>query len=127
MTGETRQITVRASRWKINLWESTARSWVKGGDVRRFLIVAADILARRMLEVNYQRSRPDLISQRLDEKRYMGQLLRAAENAVEHLPKQVDTYLRGPIYPKRDLKQAIENVRGFLDRVGDEYPSGDGE
>jgi hypothetical protein len=76
-------------------------------------------------EVNYQRRIPDPIGQRLDEKRCIGQLLKAARAAVEHLPKQVDTYLRGPIYPKRDLQDAIENLRAFLNRVGDEYPSGD--
>jgi hypothetical protein len=124
MTGETRQVTVRASRWKVMQWEDAAIH-IKGRDVRRFMILAADWLTRRLREANYQRNVPDPIGQRLDEKHYLGKLMKAARVAVDHLPKQVDTYLRGPIYPKRDLQHAIENVRGFLNRVGDEYPSGD--
>jgi hypothetical protein len=121
MTSETRQVTVRVSLSKVNSWESVARSAVKGGDLRRFIVCAADILARRMREVNYERHLPDPIAQRLHEKELLGDLVKAAEAAVDHLPKEVHTYLRGPIYPKRDLQNAIENVKRFLAETGEEY------
>jgi hypothetical protein len=121
MRGETRQVTVRASAWQVFCWESTARWAVKGGDVRRFIIVAADALARRLREVNYQRQLPDRIAKRLHEKVLLGDLMKAAQVAVEHLPKQVDTYLHGSIYPRKDLWEAIENVRRFLAETGEEY------
>lgn len=121
MSGETRQVTIRAGRWQFFCWESTARWAVKGGDVRRFIVIAADALARHLREVNYQRKRPDLIAQRLHEKVLLGDLLKAAEAAVEHLPKQVDTYLRGPIYPKQDLRNALDSVKHFLAETQEEY------
>ena len=121
MRGETRQVTVRASAWQVNGWESTARWAVKDGDVRHFIVCAADALARRLREVNYRRHVPDPIAQRLHEKVLLGDLMKAAEAAVEHLPKQVDTYLRGPVHPQRDLRNAVDGVKRFLAETGEEY------
>jgi hypothetical protein len=121
MRGETRQVTVRASARQVFCWESTARSWVKGGDVRRFIVVAADRLARQLREVNYQRRRPDPIAQRLHEKLLLGRLMEAARKAVDHLPPHVDGSMYGRIYPRRELRSAIESVQRFLADTGEEY------
>lgn len=125
MRGETRQVTIRASAWQVTCWESTARWTVKGGDVQRFIVCAADLLARRLREVNYQRGIPDLVAQRLHEKTLLGQLLKAARNAVQHLPKEAHCHTYGRLTPKQDLQRAIENVRDFLKRTGEEYPCED--
>jgi hypothetical protein len=115
----TRQITLRATAEQFFRWESSGRMFNR--DLPRFIVVAADLYARRLREMHWQRVRRDPIAERLEEKVLLGRLLEAARVAVQHLPKHVDTYMRGRQDPKGDLQNAVEDVLRFLARTGEEY------
>jgi len=119
MRERTEQVTIRATAGQLSRWESSARMFNR--DLPRFIVLAADLYARRLREMHWQRVRRDPIGERLQEKVLLGRLLDAARAAVDHLPRSVDSHTYGRLNPKGDLQRAVQGVRDFLQETGEEY------
>jgi hypothetical protein len=114
-------VTLKATAWELESWRRAAYT-ARRRDVSAFLTFAANTTARYIRELDRLRS-PDAVMTRQDERRKLGALLKAAREAVEHLPpKPVERYLHGPLDVRRNLRRAIEAVDDFLQRYGEEYP-----
>jgi|GEM_PF-2716543 len=113
-------VTVRATGEQHSAWRSTA-SLLAQRNVAAFLRYAGDFTARYYREENIQATLKDPVLTRIAEKKYLSALLNAAVSALPFIPKETNSYTHGPLPIKKDLKEAIEGVRGFLDRNGEDY------
>lgn len=60
---------------------------------------------------------------RQEERRRLGELLKAARQAIEYLPaKPVQRAVHEPLAVRSNLRRAVERVDGFLMDHGEEYP-----
>jgi len=112
-------VTLKATFWELERWRNAAYRVKR--DLPRFLIFAGDATARYLRELDRQR-RPDFVMIRETEKRKLGALLKAAREAVEHLPKVHHSPIYGPRPVQRNLRDAVEEVDRFLISRGEEYP-----
>ncbi|HEY0557704.1 MAG TPA: hypothetical protein VGG20_25855 [Thermoanaerobaculia bacterium] len=112
-------VTLKATAWELERWHNAAYRVKR--DVPRFLIFAGDATARYLRELDRQR-RPDFVMIRETEKRKLGALLKAAREAVEHLPKVHHSPIYGPRPIQRNLRDAVEEIDRFLIGRGEEYP-----
>jgi len=113
-------VTVRATDEQHGTWRSTA-SLLAQRNVAAFLRYAGDFTARYYREENLQAGLKDPVLTRIVEKKYMGALLNAAVSALPFIPKETNSYTHGPLPIKKDLAEAIEGVRDFLSRNGEDY------
>ena len=114
-------ITVQATLDQLWRWEDAGRVYKR--DVPAFLVFAGDYLARYLREVLRERSRPDPILFRREEKRLLEALVRAAKGARDYLPlKPFDSPAGfGRRDPGGDLKRAIYAVEDFWELHGEAY------
>jgi|SRR5947209_16122740 len=94
-------------------WKSYGRLYRK--DVARFLVFAAEMMARYLREVERGRSKRDPVLFRQEEKQRMEALVRAAKGALDHLPEQPG---HGP---RADLGAAVRSVEEFWEASGEAY------
>ena len=114
-------VTVQATLEQLWRWEDAGKVYKR--DIPAFLAFAGDWLARYLRELNRERSRPDPILFRREEKKLLEALVRAAKGARDHLPlKPFDSPAGfGRRDPGGDLKRAIYAVEDFWERNGEAY------
>jgi hypothetical protein len=112
-------VTIRASGWELERWHRAAQ--FVNRKLPEFVVFAADATARYFRELERQR-RPDAVMTRETEKRLLGALLKAAREAIGHVPEVVVSHLQGERHLQADLRRAIEALQDFLCKVGEEYP-----
>ena len=113
-------VTVRATDEQHGAWTSTA-SLLAQRNVAAFLRYAGDFTARYYREENVQKMQKDPVLTRVVEKKYLGALLNAAVSALPFIPKETDSHTHGRLPIKKDLAEAIEGVKEFLIRNGEDY------
>jgi hypothetical protein len=112
-------LTLRPTEEQQITWADAARR--SGKPVRAFVMWAADFTAAYLREQE-QQARRDPIAYRLQEKRGLGALLRAAKRALAHLPKPFRSPIHGTLQdPAGDLRRAVDAVEEFLAATGEEY------
>ena len=114
-------ITLKVTNAQIIRWDDAGRAYKR--DVPTFLVFAADAVARYLRELERERSRPDPILFRREEKRLLEALVRAAKGAWDHLPlKPFDSPAGfGRRDPGGDLKRAVYAVEDFWERNGEAF------
>ncbi len=115
-----RTITLKVTGDQIFRWDYAGRPFHR--DVPAFLIFAADAVARYLREVERERSRPDPILFRREEKRLLEALVRTAGDAARYLPKPFTTpHFLERKDPAGDLKRAVHAVEDFWQRHGEAF------
>lgn len=109
--GSASTVTLRPKTLQQITWADQARFMNRS--VPGYVTFAADWMARYMRELRRSR-RPDRVASRLEEKRRLGLLLRAARLAVDYLPKVVDNPIRGRLDVRGDLRSAVRLVDEWL-------------
>jgi len=113
-------VTLKATAWELASWRVAAVNFRH--DLPRFLSFAANTTARYIRDLQRHR-RPDAVLARQEERRRLGELLKAAREAIEHLPaKPVQRAVHEPLAVRSNLRRAVERVDGFLLDHGEEYP-----
>jgi hypothetical protein len=113
-------VTLKATDWELASWRVAAANFRH--DLPRFLSFAANTTARYIRDLQRHR-RPDAILARQEERRVLGALLKAAREAIDHLPlKPVPRMVHQPLDVRGNLRRAVERVNGFLLDHGEEYP-----
>lgn len=113
-------VTFKASRWEIHRWEEAGRR-VGRKHLPAFLTFAASATARYVFELERQR-RPDAVMIREEEKKLLGALVKAAQAAVEHVPKVHDSPVYGKVQLRGPLQKALDELSRWLAWNGEEYP-----
>ena len=112
-------LTLRPTEKQQITWADAARH--QGKPVRAFVMWAADFTAV-YLRAQEQQARRDPIAHRLQEKRRLGALLKAAKQALTHLPKPFRSPIHGSLQdPAGNLRRAVDGVEEFLQATGEEY------
>jgi len=113
-------VTVQATLEQLWRWEDAGRVYKR--DVPTFLAFAGDYLARYLRELNRERSRPNPILFRREEKRLLEALVRSAKESARYLPKPFTTpHFCQRKDPAGDLKRAVYAVEDFWERHGEAY------
>jgi hypothetical protein len=112
-------VTFKASRWEIHRWEEAGRR-VGRKQLSAFLVFSASATARYIFELERQR-RPDFVMIREEEKKLLGALVKAAQAAVEHVPKIHDSPVYGRVQLRGPLQKALDELSRWLAWNGEEY------
>jgi hypothetical protein len=112
-------VTVLATGDQLYRWEDWGRVYKR--DVPAFLSFAGDWLARYLRELNRERSRPDPVLFRREEKRLLEELVRTAKDSARYLPQKPFTtpHFCQRKDPAGDLKRAVQAVEAFWERNGE--------
>jgi hypothetical protein len=114
-------VTLKVTGDQISRWDHAGRPFKR--DVPAFLVFAADAVARYLREVERERSRPDPILFRREEKKLLEALVRAAKRARDYLPLKPFESPAGFGHrdPGGDLKRAVYAVEDFWERNGEAF------
>lgn len=113
-------IIVKATCSQVAYWESYGRMYRR--DVPAFLAFAGDLFARYLRDALRERSRPDPVFFRREEKRRLEALVRAAKGLYQHLPAPFFSPISGERRdPGKDLRVAVEAVESFWEDNGEAY------
>lgn len=111
-------ITLRPSDHQRIAWADAAR--FQNRSVPAFVAFAADWTARYLRE-RRRLHRPDRITFRLEEKKRLGALREAARLAVDYVPKEAYSPIRGRLDVRGDLKRALDRVDEWLAEHAEEW------
>ncbi|HKI05607.1 MAG TPA: hypothetical protein VKK31_26745 [Thermoanaerobaculia bacterium] len=112
-------LTLRPTEEQQIRWADAARRC--GKPVLAFVAWATDWTAGYLREQE-NRSELDPVVHRLQEKRCMGELLKASKRALQYMPEPFRSPMYGtPQDPAGDLRRAIDEVQEFLAATGEEY------
>lgn len=112
-------LTLQATTGQLERWRAAARH--TGRDLVEYVAFAADWTYRYLREQARGRKRGDPVGFRMEEKRRMDAVLRAAKEAGKFLPRAFECIYGVRLDPAGDLEKAIHHLEQFWTEHGEPH------